>query len=246
MKQNNIKIAIIIGLYFSGLSLLGQDNGIRPQIWSNASVVWNANEKFALRSNAAFNFLLSSISPWNEISLSSVAVYKFHRFFEASGGFYAARARQSEDLKSFEYRSFVGFRMATNTEKRWLVTNLTRFELRHFTYSDRESETGYRFRNRTYGVVSLIKPKMSADKNLYLFGYFEAFYNFETEVRERFFNQFIYKLGLGYRLSYPWRFDIGLIYQDAKNTSAEPVPLNVNIITNWIIDWGVVYVIPSK
>lgn len=246
LKKKFLSIIAVFIFAISTFSSLGQNDGFRPQLWNNVFVGWNVSDKFVWRNGAAFSILLSSDSPWNEISLSTAAVYKFHRFFELNGGFYFARARQSKDLKSFEYRPFVGFRMATNTDKRWYVTNLTRFEVRFFTYSDRVSETGLRFRNRTYGVVSLLKPKMDSDKNLYLFGYFEAFYNFETEVRERFFNQFKYKLGLGYRLSYPWRFDLGLIYQDAKNTTGEPTPYDSNIITKFIAELGVAYIIGSK
>lgn len=113
----------------------------------------------------------------------------------------------------------IGFRVFTNTDKRWYISNLSRMEVRFFTYSDRKMEIGYRFRNRTSIVVSLNRQSMVNDNNLFLFGYFAAFYNFETEIRERFFNRFKYKLGFGYRLSYPWQFDFGLIYQDTKNTT---------------------------
>ena len=87
---------------------------------------------------------------------------------------------------------------------------------------------------------------MSDNKNLYIYGYFEAFYNFEDEVRERFFNQFKYKIGLGYRLSDNWRFDLGFLYQDSKNTAGEPSQLPVYIDTNWIVEWGIAYIIPMK
>lgn len=246
MKKKFVSIIITFVISITTLISIGQNDGLRPQLWNNLFVGWNVNDKFVWRNSAAFNILLSTESPWNEISLSTSAVYKFHRFFELDGGFYFARARQSKDLKSFEYRPFIGLRMATNNDKRWYVTNLTRLEARFFTYSDRESETGYRFRNRTYAIVSLLKKKMNSNKNLYLFGYFEAFYNFETEVRERFFNQFKYKLGLGYRFSYPWRIDFGVIYQDAKNTTGELTPYDSNIITRFIVEWGVAYIIGPK
>ena len=87
---------------------------------------------------------------------------------------------------------------------------------------------------------------MPVDKNLFLFGYFEAFFNFGQEIRERFFNQFKYKLGFGYRLSYHWRFDFGAIYQSAKNTTGEPVNPHLNIITKLVMEWSVAYIIPPQ
>lgn len=87
---------------------------------------------------------------------------------------------------------------------------------------------------------------VTAKNNLFVFGYFEAFFNFGQEVRERFFNQFKYKLGLGYRLNTHWGFNLGVIYQDATNNVILPTQTPTNLITNYIIDWGIVYVITSK
>ena len=239
---------LVIIIYLSQLTFLAycQSDQIRPQVWSNLAVGWNVSDKFVLRGAASYNVLLSSEAPWNEITASASAVFKFHRFMEANAGLYVAAAQQNESLRSFEYRPYVGFRIFTNDEKRWYLTNLTRFETRIFRYSDRTTELGYRLRNRTYIAASILKPSMSDNKNLYIYGYFEAFYNFEDEVKERFFNQFKYKIGLGYRLSDNWRFDLGFLYQDSKNTAGEPSQLPVYIDTNWIVEWGIAYIIPVK
>jgi len=159
---------------------------------------------------------------------------------------YTILTNQITNLKSSEFRPFAGFRIFTNSEKRWLLTNLSRFEMRSMIYSDQKIAFGFRFRNRTYAAVSLIKPTMISDKNLFLFGYFEAFFNFGQEIRERFFNQFKYKIGFVYRLSYTWRFDIGLIYQDANSTAIIPIQPTRNEITYFIFEWGVAYIIPAK
>lgn len=104
----------------------------------------------------------------------------------------------------------------------------------------------FRFRNRTYAAVSIIRKALNTDKNLSLFGYFEVFHNFDNDVVERFFTQYKFKLGFNYRFNYSWRFDLGLIYQEAKNNVVEVGSLPVNTITNYIIDWGVAYIIPPK
>ncbi len=244
MKKWLIIFVVLCLQPFSNLKAQKED--IRPQIWNNLYVGWNISDHVVLRSAVAYNVLLSNEAPWNEFTFSVSGVYKFHRFMEASAGLYGAAAQQSEKLRSYEYRPYAGFRIFTNDTKRWNVTNLSRFEIRKLRYSDRTSDLAYRFRNRTYGVVSLLRSTMVEDKNLYLFGYFEAFYNFGQEVRERFFNQFKYKIGFGYRLSYSWRFDIGVIYQDATNNIVGPVQLPVIINTNYVLEWGILYVIPPK
>ena len=88
---------------------------------------------------------------------------------------------------------------------------------------------------------------MDINKNrLFIYGYFEAFFNFGQEVRERFFNQFKYKLGLAYRINPHWGVDLGVIYQDAKDNVVTPSQLPTNLITNYVLDWGVVYIIPAS
>lgn len=224
----------------------GQGDAIRPQIWNNLNVGWNVNEKFSLRNNLAYNILLSNELPWSEITFSSTAVLKFHRFMEGSAGMYVAFTNQSIDISSFEFRPYLGYRIFTNTSKRWYVSNLSRLEFRFLRYSNKNEEITLRFRNRTNALVSLNKRSMTENKNFYLMGYFEVFYNFGGEVQERFFDLFQYKLGLGYRLSYKWRFDIGFVFQESRNTLDQPSQLPTNIITNYRFEWGIIYVIPPR
>ncbi len=245
MKQKFVVFLLILTLIVFNKILKSQD--IAPQIWSNVGVAWNINEHFSWRNTGAFNILLSDEYPWHEFTLTSTGVYKFKKYFEATLGVYTARTKQSLSLNSYEVRPFIGFRASTNSKKRWLISNLSRFETRQIFYSDVEHSLSFRFRNRTSASVSINKPSMlTAKNNLFAFGYFEAFYNFGQEVRERFFNQFKYKFGIGYRLNTSWGFNLGIIYQDAKDNVIEPSNLPTNLITNYILDWGIVYVITSN
>ena len=79
-----------------------------------------------------------------------------------------------------------------------------------------------------------------------IMGYFEAFHNFDDQVVERFFTLYKFKLGLIYRINYRWRIDLGAIHQNTKNNVVEPVQIPTNIITNYILDWGIAYLIPPK
>ncbi len=243
MKLRLAVLLLILGL--CGSSLMSQV--IAPQLWNNASVGWNINDKFSWRNSTAYNVLLSNETPWAEITFTSTAVFKFHHFMEASAGVYTARTKQTIELFSYEFRPFIGFRISTGNEKRWQISNLSRLEMRQFIYSDVENDFGFRFRNRTYAAVSLNKPSMAINRNrLILYGYFEAFFSIGQEVRERFFNLFKYKMGLAYRLNDNWGFDLGIIYQDARNNVVLPAQAPTNLITKYIINWGIVYVITSK
>lgn len=245
----NIKRIVLALLLFGALSskpLKSQD--IAPQIWNNASVAWNINNQFSWRNNVAYNVLASREFPWNEFSITSTGVFRFAEFFESTIGIYSALTNQTGSLSSFEIRPFIGFRATTNIEKRWAVSNLSRLEMRSIIYSDDNSNgVSIRFRNRTIASVSLTKKQMTTNAdNLFVFGYFEAFFNFGQEVRERFFTQFKYKLGLGYRINSQWGIDLGVLYQNANNNIDEPAKLPTNLITNYIIEWGIRFMIDNE
>jgi hypothetical protein len=219
----------------------GQD--IAPQIWNNANLVWSINDQFLIRSSLAYNVLLSEDFPWYEVTFTTTGAYTFHKNLQGSLGLYLATTKQSLTLSSFEARPFLGFRIFSDVQKRFVISNLNRLELRHFNYSDNTNDLAFRYRNRTDLAYALTKRSMTSSNNLFIFGYFEAFYNFDKEVRERFFTQFKYKLGFGYRLSPSWIFDFGVIYQDAEDNIEKPVQLPTKLTTNYVIDWGVSYII---
>ncbi len=237
-----IKLCFLSYTLFLYSSLLKAQD-IAPQVWNNANLGWNINDHFILRNTLAYNVLLSEEFPWNEITFTTTGVYTFHKFLQGSLGLYLAKTKQSLTLSSFETRPFLGLRIFSNVQKRFIISNLNHMELRYFKYSDESTDLTARYRNRTNLAFALTKKSMTSSKNLFAFGYFEAFYNFEREVVERFFTQFKFKLGLGYRFSPSWIFDLGLIYQDAQDNIEMPGQFPTKLTTNYIMDWGISYII---
>ena len=233
---------ILVALCYISSSTYSQGDGFKPQIWNNASIGWNSDNGFSLMNTLSYNVLLSNEAPWNEISNSFSTVYTFNPYISVIGGIYAARTKQSASLSSSELRPTLALGLSTNAEHRWRVANNSKFEFRFLNYTDDSRDNTIRFRNRTLLYVAVKEPNLLQDGSIVLFSYFEIFHNFEESTVERFFTTAKIKIGAGYRLSYNWRFDLGLIYQDATNTIDEPVQLPGNIITNYILDWGVYYI----
>jgi hypothetical protein len=219
-----------------------QENGFKPQVWNNASVGWNSDNGFSLLNTLSYNVLLSKVMPWNEFSNTFLTAYTFNPYISVVGGFYASRTKQSTSLSSSELRPTLALRLSTHDENRWRVTNNAKFEFRFLNYTDDTRDNTVRFRNRTMLSVAVKEANFQQDGSIVLFSYFEVFHNFEKSTIERFFTTGRVKLGAAYRMTYNWRFDIGLIYQDASNTIIEPTILPSNIITNYILDWGVYYI----
>ena len=144
-----LKIIIMTGWFFYHpvSNLFSQD--IAPQIWNNVNLSWDIDDCFSFRSNIAYNGWRSKECPWNERTFSGIGGYSFERNFEFIFGVYLAKTKQSLNLSSFENRPYLGLRVFSNSQKRFMVSNLSRIELRHFRYSDDTNDFGARFRNRT-------------------------------------------------------------------------------------------------
>lgn len=225
------------------LFVSAQNTGIKPQVWTNAGIAWKSNNGFYLLNTLSYNVLLSKEVPWNEFSNTFSTAYSINPYISVIGGFYVSRTRQSSSLSTIELRPTTAIRLTTNDDKRWRITNVSKFEFRFIDYTDDSRDNTTRFRNRTLVSVAVNRPNPKQDGSVVLYSYLEVFHNFEESTEERFFKSTKVKTGMAYRLSYHWRFDLGLIYLDATNTIREPSNLPSNIITNFIMDVGVYYIL---
>jgi hypothetical protein len=219
---------------------------IAPQLYNNLDVSWGINDKWSLYNQFSYNVILSDAIKWNETALFSISSYNFHNNIEALASVYLTYVNQSEILSSFEFRPAIGIRFFRSSKHRFVISNFTRLEFRSIYYSDDTNDFTIRLRNRTSLFLALTKPIMNSNKNLFLFGFGELYYNFDNATRERFYNLLRMKLGIGYRLNLPWRFTAGVIYQNTQSNIGEIGDFTTNVITNLIIEWQVLYFIPTK
>ena len=242
-KTSTKQVSIMVLMGLCQMSY-GQNS---PQIYNNLFVGWPIKDQLTLRSEVSYNFLYLDPAAWNELSISSTIAREFKRIFEGTAGLYLARVQQNEALSNQELRPILGFRIFSNSEKRFRLGNYSRLEFRYLFYSDIINDGTARFRNRTTIAVSVNQSSISAvTKNLFVFMYFEAFHNFENNTRERFFKQFKTKLGLAYRINNTWSIDLGLIYLDSENNLGEPVNQPTIFDTNYIVEWQLAYRIKSR
>lgn len=239
---------ILIGfccLFFTN-NLKAQGTGIKPQYWNNAAVVWEANENLFIAHALSYNVLIDKELPWSEFSFNNKIAYVFNDLLSTNGGVYIAATKQSTALKSIEIRPYIGFRLSTKMQKRGVISNLSRFEYRYLDYSDNTNNSNFRFRNRTTGALAINKKSILENNTLLIFAYFEAFHNFNEEIVERYFTSFKYKTGIKYRFSYQWRIDAGVLFNHTRNTIEEPAQSPTNVITNFILEWGVTFGIAKR
>ncbi len=220
-----------------------QEKGFKPQIWSNANIGWNSDNGFTLLNTTSYNVLLSNDLPWNEFSNTFSTAYAFNPHIAVIGEFYTSRTKQSTTLSSSELRPAIALRLSTSNENRWRIANNSKLEFRFMNYTNESRDNTLRFRNKTLISVALKEMNLEQDGSIVLYSYFEIFRNLEKSTVERFFTSAKVKLGTGYRLNYNWRFDFGVIYLDAYTTIDEPSVLPTNIVTKFIVDFGVYYIL---
>ena len=243
--MRKIVYSIIIGIgVLLGVDAFSQDVH-EPQVHNNLAVAIDLSDKWSIYNQVSYNVLISQYTKWNEFALFSMPSYLVNKNIEAIGGLYLGYVDQNDFISSIEFRPFIGIRFLNTMGHRFVISNTSRLEFRYLYYSDEKVDFTLRFRNRTDLLLSIIKPKMNMDKNLFLFAHGEIFYNFEANTRERFYNLFKVKLGLGYRLNYHWRFTTGVIYQDSELNIGQPTNLPTNVVTDLIFEWRMLYFISA-
>ncbi len=185
--------------------------------------------------------LIDKELPWSEFAYSGVAAYQFNSYMIGSGGLYIASTKQSETLHSLEIGPYVGIRLSTKSNKRWIISNLSRIEWQQLSYSDDTYSGTFRLRNRTTGALALNHHSILDDNTLSIFAYIEVFHNFEKDVVERYFSTLKYKAGIAYRFSPKWRVNIGALFNNARSTIVDPAQSPTNVVTNFILEWDVTY-----
>jgi hypothetical protein len=112
------------------------------------------------------------------------------------------------------------------------ISFLSRIERRNFWYSgDRSSIDDLRWRNRLEFRFALNEPNLATNGVWYLMADGEYFTPVgDDKAPERFATKFRTRLGLGYRHSYKWRFEILAMRDEAKETLEDEIEIDAYIL----------------
>ena len=167
-----------------------------------------------------------------------LAVLSFdYRTFGYSDGkprqFYSI-TKQLEDLKTSEMTPRIGLRIHLfSTVKEVLdmeraplnrvgLSNLTRLEVRRFSYSDnRPAEYEFRFRNRLELKIAINHERINIDRTFYFMSDMENFIPLSGEAANRFSSKTRFRFGFGYRFSYTWRAEFLYLVDKGRDTLEE-------------------------
>jgi hypothetical protein len=207
------------------------------QIWANLILARPTTQKLYLEYDIEGAYEVSDEDPFKSLFGTGMVEYYHKPWLDLTGELVTGFSRLGADENSFEASLRLGarFHLGNNVfwawlpeksrpeilpKKRYSAGVLFRLEHRNFWYStDRPSAADLRFRGRLELKLALNKPNLGTDGVWYLIADGEWFVPLgNDETAERFATKGRARLGIGYRRSYAWRFEILAQRDEARET----------------------------
>jgi hypothetical protein len=225
------------------------------QIWANLVLSRPVSEQLYLEYDIEAAHQVSGGEPWTSLYGTTLLEYYPNGFFDLTGEMVTGFARQTGSENSFEATMRLGVRLHLINQifnsafvekirpermsgKRFTVANLARLEFRNFWYSgDRPSSSDARFRNRVEFKLALNKQTLGADGVWYLIADTEWFVPLtDNDAAERFATKRRIRVGIGFRRSYTWRFDLLAMRDTARETLEDEIDVDAYML-NFRAKW---------
>lgn len=174
--------------------------------------------RYLLENTTSYSTLLNPDNKWRSISVSPTFEMSLVRWLDLLSEVGIAFTLQQENTNTFEISPMVGGRFFITQGKKIDTRFVLRYQQRNF--KDVESgDWSHSNRTRLRGeiFVSINGPNLFMDKLWYIFSDYEEFIVFDHQLDERFANRRRARIGIGYRLNYKHRFDLGYTIQSARD-----------------------------
>jgi len=212
------------------------------QIWANFIISRPKSEKLYFEYDIEGARQVSGGDPWRYIYGTGLLEYYPSRWVDLTGELTTGFTQQSAEENSFEATVRLGVRLHLLTQifnsplvtkirpermsgKKVGIALLSRVERRNFWYNgDRPSSSDVRWRNRLEFKIALNESNLATDGVWYLMADAEWFVPLgNDEAPERFATKRRTRLGLGYRRSYQWRFEVLAMRDEARDTLQDEI-----------------------
>jgi hypothetical protein len=216
------------------------------QLWGNLTFNWAMSERLVYELDLEPKTLLNAAEgepDWLNLDVTPNVEYSPNSWLDIVAETTLGRTKQSDDVDSTEVTPRLGarFHLFSRTfrfhpreqapRRRIVVRELVRFESRNFFYSggDVESESTFRFRNRLEFLLPLNKERITDDGAGYWLADWEWFVPLD-DPDERFANRQRIRIGLGYRRSFNWRYELLYIWTRSRDTIHSGFSTTENIV----------------
>lgn len=174
--------------------------------------------RYLLENTTAYQTLLNPENKWRSFSISPTFEMSLIRWLDLLSEVGIAYTLQQENTNSFEISPMVGGRFFFTQGKKIDTRFVLRYQQRNFKdVESGEWSNSNRTRLRGEIFVSINGPNLFTDKLWYTFADYEEFIVFDHQLEERFANRRRARIGVGYRLNYKHRFELGYTIQTARD-----------------------------
>ena len=188
------------------------------QVWFEYQLSFPFGGRYLLENTTAYQTLLNQENKWRSFSISPTFEMSLVPRLDLLSELGIGYTLQKEGTRTIEIAPMVGGRFFITQGKKVDTRFVWRYQYRSF----KDIETGdwtssNRTRLRGEIFLSINGPNLFTDKLWYAFADYEEFIVLDQQLEERYANRRRARVGLGYRLSYKHRFDLGFTLQNSRN-----------------------------
>lgn len=167
---------------------------------------------------------------WKNIDLVPLVEYYPNKWFDLSAEMVLGYTKYSS-YKDYELSPRLGIRFNIFGNLRKQISHhglfdyqqfnfatLLRYEYRSLFYAQEDTQYESRIRVRFETKTAFNHKKITMNDTYYLFADFEAFFDFQDDIKERFHQKSRLRIGPGYTYNEEHRFELLMIYDYAQNT----------------------------
>jgi Protein of unknown function (DUF2490) len=223
---------IRLNILFASLSIgaISTVQGQTNQVWMDYVLNVPFANSYVFDTDVSYRTIVGNPNSWRTLSISPDIQRTITQRVDVM---FAARTfftQQETGYKTIELRPSLGMRYHFTQHNRVMLRCLITFEQRNLYYQEGSSwEHSNRIRLRPESIIA-INHKSNFENHLwYGIADIEFFFVTDHQLDERFANQVRIRAGLGYRLSYDWRFEFIYADQFARNNLDKDLEETSNI-----------------
>lgn len=188
------------------------------QLWLEYQVSYPFANKYLLENTTTYQTSLKKKDKWRSISINPAFEYTMLTWIDLLSEIGMSYTHQKEGSNSFEISPIVGARFHITQNKRLSTRILWRYQVRSFKQvEDDDWDVSNRTRIKAEAWFTLNGPNLFTDNLWYTFLDYEEFIVLDQQLDERYANRRRARVGIGYRLNYKHRFDLGYTIQSSRN-----------------------------
>jgi hypothetical protein len=227
MGVRHIHIILVVAAVAFSSRAAAQDD-VTEQLWFEYMLEYPFANSFNLENSFTYSTLLGE-PKWRAFDYSPSLEWSITQHIDLIGQAVFSYTAQTESYNTFEVRPILGTKLYFTPNRRIQTRLLIRMEQRNFkNLDDGEWTHTFRPRIRAEIIAPINRKTIYEDKMWYGIVDGEALFT-NDDINERFANKFRLRLGVGYRLSYGYRFEFIFMSQDSRTGTDEDLTTSDNI-----------------